>query len=539
MPPLADPALENLPRMEFELRELRSQNQEQALLIEHLRAQLAQLTEQFRLANHKRFAPSSERTVPQQESLFNEAEAVADAVNEEAVPEPTTETIVRRVVKARGERTIALADLPTEDIRHELPAEQRVCPQCTGHLHEMGADVREELKFIPAQFKRIRHLKVKYACRHCANHDTSTPIVTATMPNPAFPGSLASPSVVAHVMSQKYELALPLYRQEQWLTSRGLELLRQTLANWVMRGADLLEPVYLRMREVLVEQDALHADETPVQVLHEPERPAQSQSRMWVYCNGREGPPLVLYDYQTGRGSEHPMRFLHGFSGYLHVDGYEAYEKLANVELAGCFAHVRRYFDEALKVLPAEARRKATPARRGLEFCNRLFAIERELRDATAQQRYDARLDRSRPVLQEFHDWLVAQGPTIVPKSQLGKAVAYCLGQWPKLNTFLRDGRLEIDNNRCERAVKPFVIGRKNWLFANTPRGARSSAVIYSIVETAKENGLVPEYYLRYLFEQLPDLDVKDRAAIDGLLPWATLAQANCSKAGVKTPPAQ
>jgi len=280
--------------------------------------------------------------------------------------------------------------------------------------------------------------------------------------------------------------------------------------------------------------DALHADETAVQVLQEPERPAQSQSRMWVYCNGREGPPLVLYDYQTSRGSEHPISFLHGFSGYLHVDGYEAYEKLANVELAGCFAHVRRYFDDALKVLPAEVRKKDTPARQGLEFCNRLFLIERELRDATAQQRYEARLERSRPVLAEFHDWLVAQGPTIVPKSLLGKAAGYSLGQWAKLNTFLRDGRLEIDNNRCERAVKPFVMGRKNWLFANTPRGARSSAIIYSVVESAKENGLVPEYYLRYIFEQLPNLDIKDRGVIDGLMPWTQTVRANCSKAGLK-----
>jgi len=505
------------------------------------------LRAQFGLAQRKRFGDSSERTaleplvvpaipqpdIPQEvlqnELLFNEAEAQADP----QLPEPTVEQVTARRRKTRGKREVQLAALPVEQVRYELPENEQVCPHCTGQLHEMGEEVRREIKIVPAQAIVVEHQQVKYACRHCALHDISRAPLTAPMPTPAFPNSLASPSVVAFVMNQKFELALPLYRQEQSFKDLGLELSRQTMANWVIRGAALLDPVYDRLHQLLVAGDVLHADETVLQVLNEPGRKATTDSRMWVYCSGRDGPDgqpapsIVLYDYQTTRGAEHPIRFLKDFRGFVHADGYSAYEKLPDVTPVGCWAHARRKFDEALKSLPPTSRAgKPAESRIGLGYCNKLFGVERELRWSTPAERYAARQEKSVPIINEFHAWLEQQAIQALPKSLLGKAVGYCLHQWPKLTAFLEDGRLEIDNNRCERAVKPFVIGRKNWLFANTPKGARSSAVIYSIVETARENNLRPMDYLTLLFERLPSLRNADD--IDALLPWADEMQAHC-----------
>jgi hypothetical protein len=350
------------------------------------------------------------------------------------------------------------------------------------------------------------------------------------MPKPAFPNSLASPPAVAYVMSQKFELGLPLYRQEQHFGELGIELSRQTLANWMMRGAGLLNPLYERLHQLLLLKDILHADETTVQVLHEAGRSAQTQSFMWVYRTGREGPPIVLYDYQTTRGAPHPRKFLEGYKGYLQVDGYTAYDGLPNVTLVGCWAHARRKFDEAIKALPPQSRAGAKcPSRDGLNFCNKLFKIESDLREATPEQRCAARHERSVPLLREFKEWLDRQHANALPNGLLGKAVNYCLNQWPKLNAFLLDGRLELDNNRCERSVKPFVIGRKNWLFCNTPKGATASSIIYSMIETAKENGLNARQYLIYLFEQLPNIQTTDPSALDQLLPWSDPTRAACS----------
>ncbi|MGB9825197.1 MAG: IS66 family transposase, partial [Desulfofundulus sp.] len=272
----------------------------------------------------------------------------------------------------------------------------------------------------------------------------------------------------------------------------------------------------------------LYADETTLQVLHEPGRAAQTQSYLWLYRTGHTGPPIILYEYQTTRGGQHPQKFLSGFKGYLHVDGYAGYNGLPNVTLVGCWAHARRKFDEALKALPDTKRSAAVAAKEGLEFCNRLFAIERDLKDVTPEERYQKRLKESLPLLDAFWAWLNQQSSQVLPKSAFGQAVNYCLSQWDKLVAFLQDGRLEISNKRSERSIKPFVIGRKNWLFANTPRGTQASATIYSIVETAKENGLNPFRYLTYLFETLPNMDITNQTALDQVLPWSDSIPSDC-----------
>lgn len=292
------------------------------------------------------------------------------------------------------------------------------------------------------------------------------------------------------------------------------------------------------MHTHLLAQPILHADETTLQVLQEPGRRAETQSYMWLYRTGRDGPPIVLYDYQETRGGHHPRDFLTGFGGYLHVDGYSGYHKVAGVTLVGCWAHARRKFDEALKALPDGKQTAAVAAREGLEFCNRLFAIERQIRDAPPEERLKVRTEQSRPLLDEFWAWLRTHRPRVLPKSTLGKAIAYCLEQREKLAAFLQDGRLELDNNRSERSIKPFVIGRKNWLFSNTPRGARASATIYSIIETAKENGLNPFAYLTWLFEELPQIpELKDPEALDRLLPWSQSLPPACRLTQPKAAP--
>lgn len=508
------------------------------------------LRAQFNLAQHKLYGVSSERTellaepeeVLQNALLFNEAEAQANP----ELPEPTVEEVTKRRPKATGRREAQLAGLPVEQVRHELPEEEQVCPHCAGHLHEMGQEVRREIKIIPAQASVVEHLQIKYACRHCAQHDIIRPPLTAPMPKPAFPYSLASPSAVAYIMTQKYDMALPLYRQEQGFQDLGLELSRQTMANWMIKGADLLNPVYGRLHQELLTRDILHADETVLQVLHELGRKATTQSRMWVYCTGRAGPDaregpvpgenpsIILYEYQPTRSSDHPIAFLKGFGGFLQTDGYISYEKVPDITLVGCWAHARRNFVDAINTLPPKSRAGAPCAARiGLTYCDKLFRVERELRETTPEKRYAGRQAHSLPTLNEFHTWLEQQAGLALPKSKLGEAIGYCLNQWPKLIAFLQDGRLELDNNRCERAVKPFVIGRKNWLFSNTVNGARASAIIYSIVETARASNLRPLDYLTLLFERLPNL--QSGASLDELLPWSGEVQALCGSSSEKT----
>jgi hypothetical protein len=241
---------------------------------------------------------------------------------------------------------------------------------------------------------------------------------------------------------------------------------------------------------------------------------------MWLYRTGCIGPPIVLFEYQPTRAGDHPRKFLEGFKGYLHVDGYAGYHDISNVTLAGCWAHFRRKFDEALKGLPPKQRTSGSKAQEALDQINRLFAIERELKKVSPEERLKERNLRSRPIVENLSKWLDEMSVAVLPKSLFGLAVNYGRHQWSKLIRFLEDGRIELSNNRAERSIKPFVIGRKNWLFANTPRGAKASALIYSIVETAKECGLNPYAYLTHLFEKLPNLDSRTNEELDPLLPW-------------------
>lgn len=492
---------------------------------EELKAKLRWYEEQFRLAQRRRFAASSEKTHPDQLLLFNEAEAEADPAKEEPVLENITYTRKKR----KDQREVKLEGLRTERVEYRLLEEEQTCACCGGAMHEMSTEVRRELKVIPVEVKVVEHVRYVYGCRHCERSGIETPIVTAPIPRPVQPGSLASPSSVAYIMSQKYVEGLPLYRQEQHWARFGVQLSRQTMANWMLHDAQWLGHVYERMKAHLLRQDIVYADETTLQVLREPGRTAEQKSYLWQYRTGPWSPAIVLYEYQPTRAGEHPKRFLSGFTGYLHTDGYDSYDKVAGVTRVGCWAHARRKFVEAVQALPKNVPAAGTAAQEGLDFCNRLYTIERKAEGLPPEQRFTIRQEQSRPVLDAFLAWLQEQHARVLPKSLTGAAITYCLNQWERLKGYLLDGRLEIDNNRSERAIKPFVIGRKNWLFANTPRGAQASATIYSLVETAKENRLHPFYYLTYLLEKLPQLsDPRDPEALDALLPWSPSLPLTC-----------
>ena len=482
-----------------------------------LERQVEYLLEQMRLSRHRQFGASSEKSEYDlaQLNLFNEAEVMA--IPEQ--PEPELVEVEKHYRKKRSATDRLPEDLPVEVIEYTLPEGEQVCCECGSKLHIMGHESRRELKIIPAQATIVEHQRAVYSCRCCDTTNDHVPIRKAEMPKPVISGSFASPEAVAHIAAQKFVMSVPLYRQEQEFQRSSILLSRQTMSNWLLRCAeDWLEPVYERMKALLLEREVLHADETTLQVLREPGKTAQSKSYMWLYrSSGDTEHPIVLYEYQPSRKAEHPARFLDGWSGYLHADGYEGYHRLLEgITVVGCWAHLRRKFDEALKIVATEVR-EGSLALTGKRYCDRLFELERRFADLPAQQRYEKRMKSSKPLMEEFFAWTDSCGA--LPKTPVGKAVHYALSQRKYLQAFLLDGRLELSNNRAERSIKPFVIGRKNWLFANTPRGARASAVIYSIIETAKENGLKPYDYLAHIFKHAPNLDLHNQDHLDMLLP--------------------
>ena len=474
--------------------------------------------EQFRLAKHRQFGTSSEKSEYDQLNLFNEAEAAAD----NNVTEPELVEITRKFRKRKRLPNDRLPEnLPIEVIEHDLPPGEQICPECDGPMHVMGRERRRELKIIPARAVIVEHVRKVYACRDCEKDAYGVPIRKAPMDEPVIKGSFASPEVVAHIMTQKFVMGSPLYRQEQEWNRQGIMLSRQTMSNWLLAATEAwLEPIYGAFKEILcVCHDVLHADETTLQVLREPGKTPQSKSYMWMYrTSGDTSEPIVLYEYQPGRHAKHPQEFLKDFKGFLHTDGYDAYHKLPKeIMIVGCWAHARRKWDEALKALP-EQDREGSEALRGKRYCDRLFELERRFADMSPKERLEKRVELSRPLVDEFFAWLEAKSINTPPKTAQGKAVFYALGQRAYLENYLLDGRLDISNNRAERSIKPFVIDRKNFLFANTPRGARASAIMFSIIETAKENGLCPFKYLAYIFKNAPNWDIRNNPDMLNLL---------------------
>ena len=505
--------------------------QEQQLLTQNERLakmeqQIEVLMEALRLARHKKFGASSEKSednlTEQLSFLFNEAE-VFSAAEKEAEENVTTVAAHKRHKKHEYTLDNIPEGIETKQVEHRLGGEDLVCPQCGNTMTEIGKEVVRTLEIIPAQMVVREDIYYTYACRSCsenADEGCETPVVKAPREKNIIPGSFATPEAIAHIMTQKFVMGSPLYRQEQEINRKGIHLSRQTMSNWILKATeDYLTPVYEQLHRELLTREVLHADETPLQVLHEPGKKPQSDSYMWLYrTSGDVDEPIVLYEYQPGRGAKHPKEFLAGYKGYLHTDGYAGYHDLGEaITVVGCWAHMRRKFDEAVKSLP-KGKTKGSSASQGLTYCNLLFGIEQEIADKTTDQRYEERLKQAKPVLDAMLSW--ANSRTAAPKSALGKAFHYLKEQWPYLTNYLKDGRLEISNNRAERSIKPFVIDRKNFLFANTPKGATGSAIMFSLIQTAIENGLDPYKYLTWLLKQAKDADLADIRVVQSLLPW-------------------
>ena len=501
---------------------LRAENKALKERIAELEQQVGLLTEAIRLARQKRFGASSEHSseeaMEQLSLLFNEAEVYADQTAKE---DDSSVAVAAHKRHKKHEYTLdeLPENVPVEVVEHRLPEEALVCPNCGDTMTEIGKEVRRRLKLVPAKAVVVEDWYYTYACRNCEKENTETPVVKAAREPNFIPGSFATPEAAAHLMVQKFVMGSPLYRQEQELKRQGISLSRQTMSNWLLWSAEhLLKPVYDQLHEELLKREVLHADETTLQVLHEPGKTAQSNSYMWLYrTSGDTGRPIVLFDYQPGRGACHPKTFLSGFKGYLHTDGYGVYHKLPEITVVGCWAHARRKFDEAMKSLPKGKARNSSAAQ-GLAYCNLLFKIEEGLAGLSPKERHDQRLKQAKPVLDALSAW--ANTRTAAPKSALGKALSYLKDQWPYLLNYLKDGRLELSNNRAERSIKPFVIDRKNFLFANTPSGAKSSAVIFSLIQTAAENGLDPYRYLTWLLSSAAEMDLAQSQNARLLLPW-------------------
>jgi transposase len=473
------------------------------------------LAEENRWLKAQLFGRSSEKMPvedrnPDQAWLFNEIEALVESEPDA----PATITIPTHDRAKRGRKKLS-ADLPRIAVPHDLAEADKFCPYDGTPLERIGQEISEQLEFIPAKVQVLQHVRPKYACPCCRQG-----VYIAPVPPAIFPKSIATPSLLAHITTAKFVDGTPLYRQEPQFARMGIPLGRGTMALWMIRlGGTFIVPLINLLNELLLAESVVHCDETRLQVLKSDKAPT-ADHWMWVRAAGPPGRRIVLFDYDPSRGGAVPLRLLDGYRGILVTDGYGAYDGAAEalgLTHAGCVAHARRYFDEAKK-----AGSDASHAKLALEFIGKLSLIERPLWDrehpVTPAQRIEVRQQKSAPIMQDFHAWLEALAPKVLPESRIGKAVFYTLGQWRKLSVFLTHGDVPMHNNRCENAIRPFVVGRKGWMFSDTVRGAVASANLYSLVETCKANGVEPHAYLTYVFERLPHL--KAVADYEAVLPW-------------------
>ncbi|MBU1161502.1 MAG: IS66 family transposase [Proteobacteria bacterium] len=419
--------------------------------------------------------------------------------------------IPEHIRKKRGRKPLP-ADLPRVDVVHDLPEEEKQC-DCGTTLSCIGQDVSEKLDYVPAKIRVIRHIRYKYVCKSCEGVDSDGPTVKiAPPPVQLIPKSIASEGLIAHLVVSKFADGLPLYRQQKIFSRLGIDLSRATMANWVVKASRHCQPLMDLLQKEIRSGPLINVDETPYQVLNEPGRHNTSKSYMWVFKGGQENSPALLYQYHRTRSGEAALNFLGNYQGYVQSDAFSGYECLSEkkgITHMGCWAHARRNFVNVIKAKKKNRSKQIQPkslADEALEFIGRLYQIENEanIKNLEPIQIYQLRQKKAKPVLEAFKTWLSSKQQITPPKGLLGKAINYTLNHWEKLIVYIEDGRLSPDNNAAENAIRPFVVGRKNWLFAGHPNGAEAGATFYSLVETAKANGLEPYNYLRYIFEKLP-----------------------------------
>lgn len=496
---------EKLVKENEELRKLLTEKEQQ--LYAHGQ-KIQTLEEYIRSLKHKQFGSSSEKSDAQAE-LFNEAECDADPIEKS----PSEEIEVPAHKRKKKKRVSIPENYPRQEFIHDLPEDEKICPHNGTTLKAIGEDKHEQLDVIPVKINVLRHIHKKYACPCCDQY-----VVTAKNPKQPIEKSIAAPGLLAYISVNKYCDGLPLYRQAEALKRSGIKLDRSSMANWMIKCGQLIQPLINRIQDTLLEQPFLHMDETPVQVLKEEGKAAQSKSYMWVVANKTSASPAVLFNYSSSRSGEVPKVLLSDFSGALMVDGYEGYQGVCSenkLTRLGCWAHARRKFVEAQRQQPKGKSGKADMA---LSFIQKLYAIEKSGKGQSTEENHRFRQEKLKPLLDKLKIWLDKTLSTTPPKSSLGKALSYLNNQWPRLVGYVDNGLWPMDNNAAENSIRPFVIGRKNWLFSTSVGGANASANLYSLIETAKANNLNTYDYLKSVFTLLPQADsVED---VDRLLPW-------------------
>ncbi len=463
------------------------------------------LREQIRLLHAQMFGKKSEKGLADSSAvqipLFDMPEPEIEAEEEVEVPSHQR--------KKPGRKKLPDA-LPRVEVVHDIDEAEKVCG-CGEQLDRIGEDVSEKLDIIPAVIRVIKHIRPKYACKHCEGLEADGPVVKiAPPPKQIIPKSIATAGLLAYILTAKFCDALPFYRQESQFDRIGAEISRANMCNWAMKAAEACRPLLAQLHQEIRSGPLINIDETTVQVLHEPGRAASTKSYMWVCRGGAPDKPGLMYHYAPSRSGDVAKDLLKGYSGAVQSDGYSGYDFLdhkQDINHAGCLAHARRKFTDAKKARGKNKKPGSVDV--ALGYIRKIYAIESEAKrkEISGDQLLRLRKEKSKPIFDDFFKWLSKKSLQVVPKSLLGKAVNYALGQWKRLLVYLDHPVMTPDNNLAENAIRPFVIGRKNWLFAGTPDGAKASADIYSIIETAKANNLEPYKYLRFLFEKLPFVD--------------------------------
>lgn len=508
--------------------QLQDQNDKLSDEVQELNKKMEVLIEQITLANKNRFGRSSEKTMDTSQIcfmevdgtivFFNEAEAISDLDAEEP---DTLENKPARKPKTVGKKEADIKDLPVNIINHYLTDEELVAEFGENGWKQLPDAISKHYRFIPAKVEIDEHHVGVYASK------TDDRIIKADHPKALLHGSLVSPTIAAAIMNGKYVNAVPLYRLEQEFSRYGLAITRQNMANWMIRlGESYLAVLYDYLHKKLYDYHVIQADETPVLVNHDG-RSAGSKSYMWVYRSGHlyTDKQIVLYDYHKTRNSSHPREFLSNYSGICVTDGYQVYHTIEkeceDLQIAGCWVHARRKFDEALTVIP-KAHRNKSDAFLVIKQIQAIYREEGKLNELSSEERLTQRQLVIKPLVDALFAYLKKMEPTVPASGQLRKAYTYILNQEKYLRVFLEDGEVPIDNNASERAIRGFCIGKKNWQMIDTINGAHSSAIIYSIAETAKANSLKPYDYFVYLLEEIPKhMDQEDRTFLEDLLPWS------------------
>ena len=475
------------------------------------------LEEQYKLLLLQKFGRKSEKESREEHQplLFeNEGNDTSESEGSEA------STIVQSHPRKKSGRKPIDESLPREEILVDISDEEKQCA-CGHELVRIGEETSERLQVIPPKMWVERIIRPKYACKNCeGSGDEEKPAVRiADPPVSIIPKSIVTPGLLSFIIVNKFADHLPYYRQERRFERIGIHISRQNMSNWQQAAYEKIEPLIETLKKHIRSGPIINMDETPVQVMGEPERPDTAKSYMWLARGGPPEKPALLYSYRETRGSRHIKQLLDGFNGYVQTDGYDAYrtalagnEQIVHV---GCMAHVRRKFHEA-----AKASRKSASAQEALNTIKKLYAIEERLRgmDLIETQFVEERKTLAEPVIEKFRGWLEKRSQQVPPSLLLGKAIQYSLNEWDKLVRYLDSPYLTPDNNSAEQAIRPFVLGRKNWLFSGIPKGAESSCAMYSLIETAKQNGVNPNDYLRRVFEEAPLM--QGSANCDSLLPW-------------------